>query len=193
MKFIASAVCCLVLIAASSLRAENRFDLFVDQAMTQCALADHAPGTQTIHVFLSGSEAATFAVLSAPRPDCWQGASWVGDVMPGNRAWTGNTQIGIGVTLYVPGIAECKTPPVLVCSMLFVASGTSQPCCDYVVAPASLPQEPYGLEYIDCAFLEHPASVGRKVTINPDPSCRCELPLATESSTWGRVKALYRN
>jgi hypothetical protein len=96
------------------------------------------------------------------------------------------------VTLYEPGIGECKTPPVLVCTMLFVASGTSQPCCDYVVVPNSLPNEPYPIEYIDCTFLEQPASVGRKVTINPNPTCPCELPLQTEETTWGRVKALYR-
>ena len=33
---------------------------------------------------------------------------------------------------------------------------------------------------------------GVGLTVNANPSCPCELPVATTATTWGRVKALYR-
>jgi hypothetical protein len=62
-----------------------------------------------------------------------------------------------------------------------------------VVAHNVYPQFP--LQYVDCAFAEFPATAGQGVTINPDGSCPCgqlNQPLATEPSTWGQVKSLYR-
>jgi len=190
-RFVTTLAMCLLTMTLK-VHAENSFDLYADQAMTQCALVDQAPGLQQVHVFLTGTEMARHVVFTAPRPDCWQGASWVGDILPGPRGTVGNTQIGFGSTLYGNEMVQCKTPPVFVCSMLFVTSGASLPCCDYVVVPKPLPGEPYAPEYIDCTYGEQPAHVGRKVVINPNESCPCELPVKTEPTTWGRVKSLYR-
>jgi len=167
-----------------------RIDLFADQAMTQCSLVDNGQFTP-VYVFWSGPEQASAVYFSAPLPACWTGASWVGDGMPGYRAWIGNSQTALYVTLFAPGIAECKTQ-ALICTIYFVTSGGAQPCCDMKVLPVQNTYELYPLEYFDCFSSTYPASAGTKITINPNASCQCGGPLATEPTSWGRVKSLYR-
>ena len=72
--------------------------------------------------------------------------------------------------------------------MNFTAIGHGQPCCDYPVLPA--PPEP-GVQVYRCDDRIYHYGTGRGVIINPDASCPCDTPLATESTTWGRVKSLY--
>ena len=192
MKHLAAFVLCGIVFIATTAKAQDRIDLFSDQAGTQCSLIDDG-GLKAVYVFVSGPNGAIAIQFAAPRPACWLGATWVGDGFPGPRGPIGNTQTGIQLPLFAPGIGECKTPPVLACIMYFVTTGASQPCCDLVVLPTtSYPIEPYGLEYLDCSFGVHPALAGHKVVINPDASCPCQLPVATEPTSWGRVKALYR-
>jgi hypothetical protein len=121
------------------------------------------------------------------------GATWVGDGFPGPRGPFGNTQTGIQLPLFAPGVGECKTPPTLICTMYFTTTGAAQSCCDMVVVPPTIfPGEPYPIEYLDCNLGAYQAFAGHKVTINPSASCQCSGPLATEPTTWGRVKSLYR-
>jgi hypothetical protein len=170
----------------------DRLDLYTDQAMTQCSLFDNG-GLQAVYVFLSGTEAATAVQFAAPLPACWEGARFLGDGFPGPRGPAGNSQIGIQVPLFAPGVGECKAPPVFVLTMYFQGAATAQPCCHMVVTPTmAYPLEPYQLEYLDCFFGEHPLLVGRSIVINPTVSCPCDLPVAVEPTTWGRVKSLYR-
>jgi hypothetical protein len=188
---------CLIAALACSTRvfAQNQLDLFADQASTQCQLSDAEPGLKFVYVFLNGPISATGVGFSAPRPACWLGASWATDILPAPRAVAGNTQTDIFITLYGDGdVNFCKETPVLVCTMLFVTSGTALPCCKISVAPIAKPIASYlPLYYFNCNnFNEQPLAVGRSVTINDDASCPCELPVAVESSTWGRVKSLYR-
>jgi hypothetical protein len=183
---------CLGLVMASAARASTFIDLFADQSGTQCSLVDHA-GLTPIYVFLGGSAAATAVQFAAPRPACWVGATWVGDGFPGPRGPFGNTQTGIQLPLFAPGVGECKTPPTLICTMYFTTTGAAQSCCDMVVVPPTIfPGEPYPIEYLDCNLGAYQAFAGHKVTINPSASCQCSGPLATEPTTWGRVKSLYR-
>ncbi len=44
---------------------------------------------------------------------------------------------------------------------------------------------------VNCALVELPATAGR-FTFNADATCPCIPPNATEASTWGKVKSLYR-
>jgi hypothetical protein len=183
-----------LLVTSTAAFAQGRIDLFADQAMTQCSLVDNG---QVVSVFViwSGPESADGVFFSAPRPACWQGATWVGDGLPGYRGRDGNSQTGLFVTLYPPGQYEgCKKPPVLVCTIYFFTSGTAQPCCDLKVVGVPLALEPYPLEYycLGTGAYPGPASAGNKVVINPDSSCPCNSPVAVEPTTWGRVKSLYR-
>jgi hypothetical protein len=185
----------LSLIIATTVFSQNRLDLFTDAAGTQCELVDSGSALRNIYVFLNGTAPALSVEFAAPRPACWQGATWVGDVLPGPRFWVGNTQIDFIVSTYDPTVevGQCRTPPVFICSMLFVATGASLPCCTVsVVAPIVHPSSFLPLNYIDCLFAEQPLAIGQSITINPNETCRCNLPLATESTTWGRVKSLYR-
>jgi hypothetical protein len=44
---------------------------------------------------------------------------------------------------------------------------------------------------VDCGLLELPATTG-KLVFNANPTCPCIPTVATEESTWGKVKSLYR-
>jgi hypothetical protein len=44
----------------------------------------------------------------------------------------------------------------------------------------------------DCALQQHCCGSSFGSYIGPDPGYTCQIPLATESSTWGKVKSLYR-
>jgi hypothetical protein len=155
----------------------GQLELFADPAASSCALV-HTPYIESVYVFQTAGAATTgVGWFSAPKPDCWN-ATWVADnAAPGLK--TGSSQTSITVILRV-----CRPLPALILEIQYLAGGTSSPCCKYVISAS---------EYIDCSFQEWPMTIGpRSVTINPDESCPCQSPLATEPSTWGRVKALYR-
>jgi hypothetical protein len=62
------------------------------------------------------------------------------------------------------------------------------PCGQISVVAA--PNKP-GVIAVDCGFAELPATAG-KIVFGNDGTCPCIEPNATEESTWGKVKSLYR-
>ena len=62
------------------------------------------------------------------------------------------------------------------------------PCCKVEAVP--------GLTYAfsDCNFEEHVLEPSVPMMVNPDESCGCQggILMATRTSTWGGVKAMYR-
>jgi hypothetical protein len=73
---------------------------------------------------------------------------------------------------------------------LFYVTEPVDACCAYgPTAPDNWPV-PY---LIMCNSLGgNLALTPKPVIMNANPSCRCDLPLATQPTTWGGVKALYR-
>lgn len=59
-----------------------------------------------------------------------------------------------------------------------------------VVQVGNVPSQAASLT-VDCNFAEIPAGAG-KFVFNSDMTCPCIEPNATEESTWGKVKNLYR-
>lgn len=161
--------------------AQEKIELFADANRTTCELTDTSPGTVTVHVFLTGPDTATLAGFRARVPDCWTGATWVYD-------YSIYTTIGFSQGEWSVAFGLCLTPPIHVGEITYETTGSAPPCCEYPIQqPISFP-----LQYVDCGFAEIDALPGQSVMINPNESCRCTLPLATEPATWGRVKALYR-
>jgi hypothetical protein len=71
-------------------------------------------------------------------------------------------------------------------SALFNSSGAVAACSYVSVVNADNFVNPIAT---DCLFGEYPIKTGQAI-VNPDGSCQCNV--ATQPSTWGRVKSLYR-
>lgn len=159
-----------------------KIDIYADMNHSSCELFDNVqPPVVLVYYFLSGAAQSNAVRFSAPRPACWLGATFAGDSGPHTRV--GNSQGDWSIAF-----GFCLSGTVFLAQTAYLVSGQGVPCCQ-LSAVAS----PYGsFEYLDCSFRQFPVTTGQKLTINPDASCHCSQPLATEATTWGRVKSLYR-
>lgn len=163
----------------------GRVTLWADPVMNSCEIADPGSGIVQVHMFFEGSQNAFAVEFFAPTPQCWEGTTWLGDVIV-------SPNLKLGVSTHVEGLAVnfggCVQPPIHMGYMNFLVTGGAQPCCEYPV----LPQTVHGtITVVDCGYDEHEGSGGSAI-VNADQSCRCPRPVATDESTWGRVKSLYR-
>jgi hypothetical protein len=170
----------LVLLFTSPVQAQNKIELFADAAGTSCELLDtDGVALKVVYAIMTGTTASTGLRFKAPKPACWTGATFVGNVSQ-------YVSVGSSEADWSIGFGYCLQPPLVVGQINFVASGIGQPCCQMSAAPS------FQFVYTTCLFGENPLIVGQKLTINPTAACRCPQPVAVEASTWGRVKSLYR-
>lgn len=153
--------------------------------MSSCEIAD--PGGQVIqiHMVLEGTQLARAVSFFAPTPQCWPGATWLGDVVVSPYLKQNYSTHVVGV---IVNFLVCVEPPVYFGYMNFLASGQSEPCCEYVILPNTQNGE---LGIFDCGF-DYVPGLESGAIVNANQSCRCPRPVAAEQSTWGRVKSLYR-
>jgi len=176
----------LVLSADSLVQAQTAesITLYADRAGTDCSVSDTGVGTAIVYIFHVGTGTRGACEFRAPKPECWSGATWVGD----NYAFPavlGQSQ-GPYVTVAYPA---CLPLPIYIGKIVFDVTGTAQACCRYPVLPSVYYQS---VVTIDCKNPAEPLPIlGGSVVINEDASCPCERPVALESTTWGRVKSLY--
>ncbi len=169
----------------------DKIELFADQGMSTCELS-YTAGVllRSVYMFHTGPDAATGSQFMAPKPTCWTDATWISDNIP--FIYLGSTQSDITI-----GYSSCLQPPIYLGSINYLVTGPGSSCCPYPVLPAPTSPIPGSIAFSDCSpfFDLHPADAGQKVMINPNASCpNCELgPVAVQETTWGRVKALYRN
>lgn len=198
--FVALAILCAGALAASAQSYKVEFS--GDDASSQCALASNGVGLSSIHVVLTGSGGATAVVFGAEIPACWAGATWISDntalpvVTPESQGdpegdfWLaiGNTQASIGLSI---AFKECVDLPLYLGTIEFMG-GAPAPCCAFPVThPSAWNDFATPAQVVDCNFDVHDAA-GGSVRVSTGPGCECQQALATEQSTWGRVKALYR-
>jgi hypothetical protein len=178
-----------ILCGAADAQSPGRLLLCADETRTECAIVNDHPEVVTIHMFVvsNGGETANTVGFYAPTPSCWTGAIFLGDEINDDYLFLGGTHDAVyGVAITFRG---CRELPVRLGSMSFWAVG-SEPCCRYDVQ--GMPNSGK-IELVDCAsgLFEAPYT---SVTINPGEDCECgsSSPLATEETTWGQLKALYR-
>jgi hypothetical protein len=177
---IASVIAILLCTLPVSSFAENRIELFTDVNHSSCEISDQG-GIKTLHVFLTGTNTATLAAFRARVPSCWTGATWLFDDT--QYVSVGNSQQEISVAFGL-----CLAPPVHVAEINIMTSGAAPQCCEmHIEQPID-----FALMFVDCGFAETPVNPGQHVTVNPTEQCPCMNPIRTESSTWGKVKSLYR-
>lgn len=165
-----------MLVLASSVHAAHKLRIYSDSALTDSTLSDSVPRVVTLYVVESGFGGATGVIFSTEPTPGFTGV-WLSDAS--SYLFVGNSQTSITI-----GYGTCHPAPVLALTMTYQLFGTSSPCSELRIAP------PDGFQCAispdsDCHFFE--------ICIRDLGSLRVDCALATEPSTWGRVKALYRN
>ncbi len=157
--------------------------LYADKFGTDCSISDTRAGTVFVYIFHVGTGMRGGCEFRAPKPECWTGATWVGDDFLGYGV-AGQSQGPDCSVAY----RACLPLPVYVGKMVFEVTGAAQACCVYNVLPSEY--RPESVLSGDCQGRELPI-LGGSAVINENDSCPCAPPLAVESTTWGRVKSLY--
>ena len=157
--------------------------LFADPAANSCSITDQAEGPFTvyvIHVNMSGFAWSDFRVTES------SGflATYVSETVE-TLNHVGDFRSGINVAY-----GSCVDGPLLLGTITYEGHGTSQPCSYLDVVPWRFPW----VDTQDCNFQSFAAPPLGKLCVNPQPGlCEPWCSVATEQTTWGGVKALYRN
>jgi len=153
--------------------------VYADTRGTNCNLID-TPGLKTFHVVHINVATATACQFATPMPSCMTGATWLSDtaVFP---VTVGNSQDGVSV-----GYGECLFGPIHVLSTNYFMPGTIHTCCEFPVV-----QHPDRtlVEAVDCTS-NLVAAIGATSQVATG-ACGCGT-VAVHETTWGRVKAMYK-
>jgi len=149
--------------------------LYSDATMTSSSISDDTPRIANFYVVntdMTGQVGLRFSVKPGPG---FTGV-WLSDNSSYSTVGNTPTDISVGYGLCLPG-------PVLVVTVSYQLFGTSSPCSELRVAPAD------GFPVVvaassGCFFIEVPILEIGRIDVN--------CPLATEATTWGKVKSLYR-
>lgn len=156
--------------------------IFSDQLGTDCNITDGSVGlfsVYIVHVVTNGSTASQWLMEADPGFT----AQYVGETSPFQTA-IGDTQNGISVAY-----GSCLAGPFLVATVNYFGQGTSTACA--LLSIVADPVAPSGqVEIVDCSFVKHLAPKGGQARVNPDGTCQCNV--ATQTSSWGGIKALYK-
>ncbi len=157
--------------AVSSAQRDDRISLWADDDRTYCGLIA-TPGIVSVYMFHTGSEPASALQFSAPKPECWRGATWMADVITSGFLAIGNSQTDLSIA-YTGPVIGCLQPPIYLGRIDYVVSDSTPSCCVYRVAPA--PTSPPAIWVADCHYQVHEVFAGSGVTINPNSSCPCHV------------------
>jgi hypothetical protein len=185
MKLIALVTATLFALTPSPATAQqpgsDQINIYSDAAFRSKDALDVAPGTLTFFVVherplpLDGISAA-FKIA----PSVGFTGVWLSETSP--FLVMGTSPNGIRIAY-----GGCEDLPVLILEVSYTVFGTSEDCSNLTVI-AHPEEDQRGPLIVDCNFDFIIASGGRLI-INPTPQCP---PVPVESSTWGKLKALYR-
>jgi len=165
----------------------GRIGLFSDEAGTNCAITDAAPGLLQVYVVHIMTGGATASQYAAPKPPCFT-ASYLSDTNVFGVT-VGNSQTGVSV-----GYGTCRSAPIHLQTISFFAAGTSSTCCVYSVAcdPVSVTGACGAgkLDVVDCGFT-YILGAGQSGVVNSTVDCTCAMIVPERDSSWGQIKALY--
>jgi hypothetical protein len=188
MKLLLLIVLAVAVFAAPAI-AQDRIELYADRNASSCAIVEPvSPPIVQVHVFITGPVGATGVRFTAKKPECWVGATWLGDALEPGELNASNSQYDWSIAF-----GGCTVPnePYHIGAISYQISGQALPCCIVTAYPSA----PLGyFVFSDCSFVEHTLEPTRTIVVNPNESCGCRsgFKLAVEETSWGRVKSLYR-
>jgi hypothetical protein len=183
---------------ASTSAQYDEIGLFADSSGGSCDIQDSGPGVVTVQVW-HGANVEPLVLGSRFKLELSPGATltylYETVYVP---VLEGDTQSGITLCY-----GTCRQAPAIVAAVTYQTYGTSATCSSIEVVPHP---DADGIESIGCEAGFRTA-VGYQLNINANagdcPVCEGTLygetsgfdfcqPIATERSTWGEIKALYR-
>ena len=175
-------VLALLTVAVPCLAGVGEMGIYADPQGSNCFLYDNGGSalitTYVVHHFYSGDQAigSRFGIeLSA-------GASWL--FLGFQSAFQGIPSTLSDIAL---GYGSCINTTTMVGYALWLSPVATPTCTTLTLKPAdSLPT----IIFTDCAYNELPPPFVNFMVANPNGSCWCFT--ATQPTTWGSVKALYR-
>jgi hypothetical protein len=190
MKTTVIALALLLCAGTSSAQTGGLVGLYSDAYWSDCNLSAAADVMATVYVVHSSASQANglqFRVISN-----WDNFT-VANVVYGGNVAVGDLFTGVSVTY-----GACRALPYLVATLTFVPLDTP-PSCSILRVIGDPASETGQVEVIDCSFQKLTA-YGSYLCVNTSPPCctiggpdpGCELPVATDETTWGEIKALYR-
>jgi hypothetical protein len=154
----------------------GRLSLYVDAALSDSTLLDSAPqivDIYVVHRIVGGDNA--YAIRFRLSASSGFTGTWLEDVITSGITAVGTSPGGIAL-----GYNACREGEVLLLRARYQLGGTSSPCSYLEVVP--YPGVPY-IETMTCSF-ESLVVDGGQLLVN------CPVPVGP--TTWGRIKALYR-
>ncbi len=174
---IASIVAALIVIASSAKAGYWELRIYSDAALTDATISDDGPRIVNLYVVEKGSFQGAVGVIFSVKPSAGFTGVWLRD--SSSFATVGHTPSSLNV-----GYGACIPPPILIVTMTYQLFGTSEPCSDLHIAPGD--GQPFVITPdTNCLFTEGIITDLGRLHVN--------CPVATEPTTWGKVKALYRN
>lgn len=169
----------ILLCASAAIAQPGGINLFSDPTYTDCHFYDAGPGLQhvyVVHVFTPGVTASQWMLVNNGML-----CTYLAESSP--FITIGDAFSGISVAY-----GACLAYEILLLDISYFCNGLSPACATITVEPD--PAAPTGtIEVVDCAANKL-VGMGGVLWVNPDGTCSCIIP--TESTSWGRVKALYR-
>ncbi|HET6350124.1 MAG TPA: hypothetical protein VFH88_13675 [Candidatus Krumholzibacteria bacterium] len=166
------------LLATSSARAGYwELHIYSDAVLTDSTISDNSPRIVNFYVVEKGYFRGATGVRFSTEPTAGFTGVWLGDE-------TSYYKVGNSPTDIAVAYAACIPPPILVITMTYQLYGTSTPCSELLIAPPACCTGVVAPD-VDCSFTEGQITDLRSLRIN------CAVPV--EPTTWGKVKALYRD
>ena len=170
MKKVLLLMVAVLMVSAVAANAIEHIGIYVDAAGTSCTLASgFNPNVYVVEKSDGGSTGSRFKVLP--------GAG--NSILAFNTPWVPVGNISNDLSL---AYGSCQNGAFSLGTILMSLAGPGN--LQVVAADAFA-----SIIYTDCSFGEHPATGGKAyVTVTGN----CEEPVATQPTTWGQVKSLYR-
>ena len=173
----------LLFTGVTALAQVGQIDLHGDANAFSCSINDIGTGPITVYVFhnlTGGSQASRFRISTSAS---FTGV-YVSEQFPPSFIAVGELATGVIISY-----STCLTGSFAIAAIHFVGSGTSLPCSYLEVEPAPGRD---AIEVADCVNGINTTATHGRLYVNPDLGCEEWCILATEGSTWGKIKALYR-
>lgn len=186
MRRILLTIVVLILSASTAFAQYGRIGLFSDVTGTDCSMVDDTAGLRTMRVVNILTPGSTAVQYAAPVPACFTAAVWLSDT-PVFGVNIGNSQQGISTAF-----GACLGPTVHVLTINVFAQALAGACC---VWPVIENQDSGELVVVDCVPAAQ-TTVGQSGLINPSAplgGCECSDIVATRTTTWGGLKALFNS
>jgi len=168
------AILFLVLLSWVSFAHAEKLRIYSDVALTDSTLNDHSPRVANLYIVhdMFGGTGIRFRIA----PSAGFTGVWLSETSPFVTVGNSGSDLSIGY-------GSCLFGPVLVLTVTYQFFGTSSACSEAHISPppgfGCVLAASYG-----CAFVE--------ICVYDLGVLPVNCPIAVESTTWGRVKALYR-